>query len=229
MTDDDPYLISGSSVLRNRLGIKDAGELDRIERRLVIERIREGVPTGGFDLAHLRAIHHHLFQDVYAWAGELRTLEIAKGGHQFQFRRFIETGMADVHRRLEKADFLKGLEPQAFAREAGVIMGDVNHVHPFREGNGRAQLQYLKQLSAQAGHPVDLARIDPRRWLEASRSSHGGDYGLMAQEIGRVLKSAQPKRSLPQALDQARSAARSERDGSERDPPGRPGTRGRRR
>ncbi len=188
MSDGDPYLYPGSTVLRNRLGITDAAQLDYRERELVTQRISEGTPAGGFDLAHLRAIHHHLFQDVYNWAGELRTVEIAKGGHQFQFRQFIETGMGDVHRRLERADFLRGLTRADFAEAAGQIMGDVNYVHPFREGNGRTQLQYLEQLAAQAGHPLDLARIAPARWLDASRASHGGDYGPMAAEIGRSFE-----------------------------------------
>lgn len=187
MTAGDPYLYPGTSVLRNRLGLTDPDHLDRVERRLVAQRMTEGAPAGGFDLAHLCAIHHHLFQDVYEWAGELRTVEIAKGGHQFQLRRFIETGMTDVCQRLEKADFLCGLAAIAFVEAAGRIMGDVNYVHPFREGNGRTQLQYLEQLAMQAGHPIDLTRIIPNNWIEASRSSHGGDYGPMAAEIGRTL------------------------------------------
>jgi cell filamentation protein len=187
VTEDDPYVYPGTPVLRNRLGLTDSGQLDKVERRLVAQRIAEGSPTGGFDLAHLRAIHRHMFQDIYAWAGELRTVEIAKGGHQFQFRQYIETGMADVHRRLEQAAFLRGLSAGAFAEAAGPIMGDVNYVHPFREGNGRAQLQYLEQLAEQAGHPIDLARIDPDRWLEASRRSHDGDHAPMAAEIARAL------------------------------------------
>ncbi len=187
MNGDDPYLYPNSTVLRNRLGIRTQGRLDYHERELVGQRIAEGPPAGDFDLAHLRAIHRHLFQDVYDWAGEVRTVEIAKDGNQFQFRQFIGTGMADVHRRLVQADFLRGLSRDAFAEAAGAIMGDVNYVHPFREGNGRTQLQYLKQLAAQAGHPVDLARIDPARWLAASRASHGGDYGPMAAEIGRIV------------------------------------------
>ena len=189
MSDGDPYLYPGSSVLLNRFEITEAARLDYVERELVTQRIAEGAPTGGFGLAHLRAIHRHLFQDLYAWAGELRTVEISKDGHQFQFRQFIETGMADIHRRLEKADFLRGLSGNAFAEAAGPIIGDVNYVHPFRDGNGRAQLQYLEQLAAQAGHPIDLARIDPARWLEASRSSHDGDYGPMIEEIARTFAS----------------------------------------
>lgn len=72
------------------------------------------------------SIHRHLFQDVYGWAGEIRTVEINRDGHQFQFRQYIETGMADVHRRLVTGRFLQGREPAAFARKAAVIIGDIN-------------------------------------------------------------------------------------------------------
>jgi cell filamentation protein len=188
VSDDDPYTYPGSTVLRNKFGIVDSAQLDQLERRLVAQRSAAGVPTGKFDLAHLRAIHRHLFQDIYAWAGKIRTVEIAKDGHQFQFRRFISTGMADVHRRLVLARFLRGLTPADFADAAGTIVGDVNYVHPFREGNGRTQLLYLEQLAEQAGHKLDLRLLDPVRWLAASRAAHGGDYAPMSIEIARALE-----------------------------------------
>ena len=180
---DDPYAYPGTTILRNRLGLRGSGSLERVERRLVVQRIREGVPTGSFELSHLCAIHHHLFQDIYDWAGELRTVEISRGRQQFQFRQFIVTGMADVHRRLVAANFLTGVSAREFSDRSAVIIGDVNYIHPFREGNGRTQLQYLKLLALQAGHPLDLSRIDPTTWIEASRSSHEADYRLMAEAI----------------------------------------------
>ena len=57
-----------------------------------------------------------------------------------------------------------------------MIVGDINYIHPFREGNGRTQLQYLKQLADQAGHRLDLARIDGPAWIAASVASHAADY-----------------------------------------------------
>jgi len=66
-------------------------------------------------------------------------------------------------------------------------VGDVNYVHPFREENGRTQLFYLEQLAERTGHPIDLARLEPRGWLAASRASHAGDYEPMAAEIARAL------------------------------------------
>ncbi len=183
----DPYLYPGTTVLKNKLGIRDTAQLEQAERVLVAQRIAEGIPTGAFGLDHLRTIHRHLFQDVYDWAGETRTMEIAKGGQQFQFRQFIETGMADVQQRIAQGNFLKGLNAADFAEQAGRIMGDVNYVHPFREGNGRTQLLYQEQLAEQAGHPLDLTRLDPERWIDACRRAHEGDYEAMAREISRAF------------------------------------------
>jgi cell filamentation protein len=185
---DDPYLYPSIPVLRNLAGLTHDSELDAFERQMTNQRAAEGVPSGAFDLSHLRAIHRQLFQDVYDWAGEIRTVEISKDGHQFQFRRYIETGMADVHRRLVAADFLTGLDAPRFAERAGEIVGDINYVHPFREGNGRTQMQYLRLLADRAGHPIDLTRLDRDAWMAASRSAHHGDYAGMATEIARIAR-----------------------------------------
>jgi cell filamentation protein len=94
-----------------------------------------------------------------------------------------ESGMENVHQRLVRQDFLQGLDTATFAHEAGQIIGDVNHAHPFREGNGRTQLLYLKQWAEQAGHAIDLRRIDRDRWMAASKGSHLGSYGPLEQCI----------------------------------------------
>ena len=83
MSDRDYCYPPDFTVLRNRLGIRVARTLDAAERQLVAQRFLEAVPTGEFDLSHPKAIHRHLFQDVYDWAGELRTVEIAKGDSRF--------------------------------------------------------------------------------------------------------------------------------------------------
>lgn len=110
-------------------------------------------------------------------------MEISKGGSRFQFSRFIATGMQDVHRRLVDKRFLAGLPAETFAAEAGRIIGDVNYVHPFREGNGRTQLEYLQQLGRRAGHDLNPDRLDPDTWQEASRVAVNGDYSAMAKAI----------------------------------------------
>lgn len=175
------------TVLKNRFEIRDPDVLERAERSAVQHRISEGCPKGDFDLKHLKAIHKHLFQDVYDWAGEIRTVEIIKGKNQFQFRQYIETGMADVHRRIVAADYLKSLSAAEFAKQAGALLGDVNYVHPFREGNGRVQLQYLKQLAETASHSIDLTQLNRDDWIEASIAAHNANYRPMSTSILRAI------------------------------------------
>ncbi|WP_208249028.1 Fic family protein [Rhizobium sp. T1470] len=187
MSGGDPYVFPGTQTLRNKLDIRDAALLDRAERRIATQRVREGVPKGDFDLAHLQAIHKHLFQDVYEWAGQVRTVDIAKDTEQFLACSRIETGMADVKSRLEKKGHLQFLRRAEFAKEAAVILGDVNFVHPFREGNGRTQMQYLKQLAEHAGHNLDLTLIPESAWIAASRDAHHANYEPMARCIDAAI------------------------------------------
>ena len=187
MKSADPYIDRASGVLRNKLGLTDAAALDVHERRLVSQRIVEGVPGGRFDLDHLRAIHRHLFQDVYDWAGEIRTVEIQKGTTLFQPIRFIAIGMADVHRRLVDKRFLHGLSHEAFCNEAGVIVGDINHIHPFREGNGRTQFLYMQLLARQAGYRLDLTKLAGPTWIAACQEAHMGRYGDLAAVLRGAL------------------------------------------
>jgi cell filamentation protein len=152
-----------------------------VEREYALNRAAQGVPKGKFDLDHLRAIHRHLFGAVYDWAGEVRTVEISKGKSQFQFCQYIETGMADIHRRLVAERFLKNKTLKQFAQKAADILGDINYVHPFREGNGRAQILYAQQLAEQAGYKLDLTKLDPAQWIGASKESHQARYEAMAK------------------------------------------------
>ena len=187
MSDWDCCYPPDFTVLRNKLDIRDAWTLEVVERHHVALRLYEAVPAGDFDLAHLKAVHRHLFQDVYEWAGQIRTVEISKAGSRFQPVRFIETGMADIHRRITAARYFRATDPEDFADGAGRIIGDVNHVHPFRDGNGRTQVQYLKQLAQQAGHRLDIGRLNGKVWLEASRRSNMGDHEAMVYCIRQAL------------------------------------------
>ncbi|HUE02470.1 MAG TPA: hypothetical protein VMR62_23075 [Bryobacteraceae bacterium] len=91
--DNDPYLDPATGVLNNRLGITDEAVLEQAEADIVATRSYQLSQTplkGNFDLAHLRAIHGRLFGDVYEWAGELRTIDISKGGARFAHYGHIE-------------------------------------------------------------------------------------------------------------------------------------------
>ena len=115
------------------------------------------------------------------------------------FSQYIENGIADVHRRIVAANFFKGAMGAAFAEEAGRIIGDVNYVHPFREGNGRSQLLYLHQLSGASGHPLDLRHIEADAWIEASKRAHDAGYAPMGRVIGAALERSPGRPESPRA------------------------------
>jgi cell filamentation protein len=88
----DPYAYPGTSVLKNLRYVRDPERLARFEADATSERIRELEEkplVGSFDSRHLQAIHHHIFQDVYEWAGEFRTVNIGKSGDLFALKEHI--------------------------------------------------------------------------------------------------------------------------------------------
>jgi cell filamentation protein len=120
-SDADPYLDPATGVLKNRLGIADAVTLEQAEADVVAIRAYELSQTplkGNFDLKHLRAIHKYLFRDVYEWAGELRTIDISKGGNSFAHYRYLESAAAGIFEQLTKENNLKGLDPDQFSDRA---------------------------------------------------------------------------------------------------------------
>ena len=138
----DPYLDPASGVLKNRFGITDQATLEATEASLVALRsyaLAQQPLAGGFDLAHLQAIHRCLFGDVYEWAGQLRTIDIAKGGNAFAHHTYIAVAAAPIFAALAREKHLEGLAPPAFSARAAHYLGEVNALHPFREGNRRAK------------------------------------------------------------------------------------------
>src|SRR5262245_1800090 len=134
---DDPYCYEGTSVLKNRLDLRTQAELDEFETAIVSLRAEEHLPGGDLDQQHYRAIHRHLYQDVYDWAGELRTVRTSKGGSTFCFPENIAAQMTKLFDGLARADHFRSLDPDIFAAAAAHFLSELNAIHPFREGNGR--------------------------------------------------------------------------------------------
>jgi cell filamentation protein len=182
----DAYCYPGTTVLKNRAGLRNQADLDFFEEEATAQRFAEPLPAGTFDLSHLRAIHRHLFQDVYAWAGSLRTVRISKGGSAFCYPENLDRELAQLFADLAKQDNFFGLDADVFAERAAHFLAELNAIHPFREGNGRTQLSFVAALADRAGHPFDLERIDPKAMLEATITSFGGSEKPLARLL-RVL------------------------------------------
>ena len=104
-----------------------------------------------------------------------------------------------THGEVKKADCFRGSTREEFVMGAAEIIADVNTIHPFREGNGRTQFQYLKQLGAQAGHPIDLSRFQKDEWLAASRLSIRRETGPMADQIHKAIITDRDRSRLEEA------------------------------
>jgi cell filamentation protein len=183
----DPYCYPGTSVLKNRLGLRDQQKLDAFEALITAQRAEEPLPQGRLGYAHYKALHRHLFQDVYAWAGKPRTVRIAKGGSMFCYPEHIDGEMRSLFAQLSRDRFFGGLRPTELANGAARFLTQLNAIHPFREGNGRTQLTYLTLLASHAGHPLTLERLDPKVVLPAMIASFKGDEVPLASVIKELI------------------------------------------
>ena len=163
----DPYLYPGTDVLRNKLGLQDDATLRQAEYAYTRVRSRN-MPAFPMSVKGYLATHWHLFQDLYDWAGKLRTVTLSKGGSEFAFPYALGSSMESRFADLTAKSSLCGLSPTAFASGAAHHISELNAIHPFREGNGRAMRLHLQQLAAQAGHRLEQARLPTQGWIEAS-------------------------------------------------------------
>jgi len=152
------YTDPKTGILRNLADITDPDDLLFFESGAVAKRIQElyekPLKIKGVD--SLLSIHRHLFQDVYSWAGKRRKVEISKAGKQFfptthfdNAFRFIDTLISD-YRNLSKENNLQ------IAEKLAEILDNVNYLHPFREGNGRTQREFLRLLALEKGLTLNL-------------------------------------------------------------------------
>jgi len=179
--EDDPYCYPGTLVLRNMFEIREAATLSALETEMAMARADEPLPDGRMDVSHFLSVHHHLFQDIYDWAGQPRTVRTSKGISHFCYPEQIEPQLGILFRQLNTDELLAGLSKSEFSRKAAEFLATLNFIHAFREGNGRAQLSFMFLLAQEAGHPFDLQRLEPQPFLQAMIASFHGDEGPLAK------------------------------------------------
>jgi cell filamentation protein len=183
----DPYCYRGTTVLKNVPGIRDAAALRQFEAAITAQRADEPLAGGRLSVRHYQAIHHHLFQDVYRWAGRIRTVRISKGNSTFCYPEHIHDQLRRTFNWLREREFLRRLTPEAFASGTAHFFAELNAIHPFRDGNGRTQLSFVALLAAQAGYPLALRRLAPRAFLRAAITSFYGDERPLTAEFRRLI------------------------------------------
>ena len=202
---DDPYVYPGTNVLRNRYDLRDPAELERVEAAVTYGRLAELAEQplpGAYDLAHLQAFHARIFSDIYQWAGEIRTVAIAKGD-LFALPQHIEPYLSDVLRQLPAEGHLRGLGREQTLDRLTHYLAEINAAHPFREGNGRTQRAFIAQLADDAGYRVNWRHLDPARNIQASQAAHRGDNRPLRALLDSVTASTTPDQQAADALDDA--------------------------
>ena len=186
---DHRYCYPGTRVYRNKEDIRDADQLEKLERRLTADRLTTLPHDLPITVAGYCEIHRYMLQDLYDWAGEYRTVTTGRTG-PFCMAEFIAPEMDKRFAAINAEDNLRVLTAAQFAARAAEHSCKLNAIHPFLDGNGRTQRTFLEILARQAGHEIDLARIDPRAWNEAAiESYHTLNYGPMRDIIAGALLS----------------------------------------
>ena len=145
MTDATDFIIPGTGVLRNKLGITDPSAISRAATDSAAHRLAElqAAPIrGGFDAAHLQAIHHHIYQDLYDWAGELRTIDAGNVPASQ-----VEKSLDNVFDRLSRENHLKGLTAEEWTHSASAYFYDLGAIRPFLAGNELALQEFAVELA----------------------------------------------------------------------------------
>lgn len=160
----------GTTCLINKLGIRDEVALTETEAAVVLGKaslLDQQPIAGGFDFDHYKRIHQFLFCDLYDWAGQIRSINISKKGTAFVPAAEIEPCADECFKRL--AGFSgERLSHRELAEEVADFYHTVNMLHPFREGNGRAQRVFFTQWIRSLGYDLDLSSVDPDAFMIAT-------------------------------------------------------------
>lgn len=187
---DYVYCYPNSDVLENKLNIREQDELFEVEREITGNRIfelQDKPIKGDFDLKHLQDIHRFIFSDLYSWAGELRVVNISKGEmfHRFDY---VESAANSLFDKLKKENFLMGLSTEDICKRLAYYLGEINVIHPFREGNGRTQRVFIEYLAKSAGYDVNFSDVTQDEMIEASIQAFDCEYETMEQMFARITK-----------------------------------------
>jgi len=152
------YINPVSGVLKNIPNLVEESDLLFFESSAVSKRLEElhSQPIKIVDSSSLLEIHRHLFQDVYEWAGKVRTVNISKNGKPFFNGERFSTGFQYIDSLLTEFVAIQPNHKKAIAEKLAEILDNINFMHPFREGNGRAQREFIRTLAFQKGYFLNL-------------------------------------------------------------------------
>lgn len=189
--ENDPYIDQTTGVFRNKLGIKNVDELKEVEADIAATRIALITQQVTYEdtvlsKESLLNLHRVLFGELYDWAGQIRTVEIAKGETRFAHTDFISSELDRIFDELAAENYLKSYgEAQFFARLA-YFYSELNIVHPFREGNGRTIRTFLSLLALQNDWRIAWKNLDTNENVLACQAAYHGDEAPLARMLEKL-------------------------------------------
>lgn len=193
---DYTYVDPTSGLLKNLLNISDYEVLLFVESSAVSKRLQELFknPIKIKGTSSLLEIHHYLFQDIYAWAGKVRTVNISKDGKPFfDGERFSSAfqyidSLIEEYRTIDSSNFAE------IAKALASILDHVNFLHPFREGNGRTQREFIRILALEKELTLNLNPADNTTvYNQYMQGTINGDIELLSHLIFEQINNSNEK------------------------------------
>jgi len=185
------YCYPDTQVLINKFGIKNDEDLETVERRITALKaleFEENPIEGNFNFDYLCIIHKFLFGEIYEWAGIVRGGDYMFKGDTMFFRAMhLEQGFNAFYEKLTNENFLTGLDKGEFCERLAYFMGEMNALHPFREGNGRTSRLYFSRLAEKAGYTLTFSNVKADELLNADILAFDRDYKPLIDILNKVV------------------------------------------
>ena len=163
--------------------------LNSLERKVVSVRMLSLIDNpvrGEFDFEHLKSIHRFLFSDIYPWAGEVRACDISKMD-LFCRVMFIDFAAKEIFKMIRDYNYFINMSISDKKHYIVKVFSDINALHPFREGNGRTQREFVEELSKINGLDLDLTTISQKDMIMASHLSMLGDNTMLEKLFNELF------------------------------------------
>ena len=177
----------GTTCLINKLDIRDEDKLNFVESQITIHKTAELANIKNFgelDFSHYKAIHKYLFNELYTWAGEIRTVNISKKGTNFIDAIEIESVADACFKRLKDKNYFQNQPFNDFIDDIVDFYCTTNMLHPFREGNGRTQRVFITQLIQFNSYSINFDKIDTDELMMATIQAANG----VTDNLKRILE-----------------------------------------
>lgn len=208
----DPYVYLGTNILRNVLGIEDQQTLDNAEADYVSLRLRELAENpleGNYDVDHLAEMHKYIFQDIYEWAGKIRTINIEKeepalGGLSIEYsdKTKIEDDLSDALKKMVSrswANLSLDDRVKCFSEDLAAIW----KIHGFREGNTRLAVTFCCQFIEAQGIPLDRTIFEKHSTYVRTALVA---YSAVFHDLGDLSKKEYLEKIIRDSLERAKTS-----------------------